>query len=115
MNVGGITRRYMIRTAGAAALGGMLPRSPVRAQAALRTLSPVAKFDPIDGGFISTFALAPDGKTLMVCRVDDVTVWDLAANKAVRSLPIVGVVGAEFVGDGTLAITFSPKQVLIWT
>jgi WD40 repeat protein len=51
----------------------------------------------------------------MVCRVDDVTVWDLAANKAVRSLPMEGVVGAAFVGDGTRAITFSPKQVLVWT
>jgi WD40 repeat protein len=112
---GGITRRYIIRTAGAAALGGTLPRSPVRAQPALPTLSPVAKFDPIDGGFINTFALAPNGKMLMVCRVDDVTVWDLAANKAVRSLPMEGVVGAEFVGDGTRAITFSTKQVLVWT
>jgi hypothetical protein len=62
---GGITRRHMMRAAGAAALGGTLLRSPVCAEAALTTLSPVAKFDPANGDFINAFAMAPDGKAIL--------------------------------------------------
>jgi WD40 repeat protein len=112
----GITRRHLMRTAGVAALGVTLPRSPVCAQTALTTLSPVARFDPADGYFVSALALAPDGKSMLtVCRGDDTTVWDLAPKKAVKTLPADGVVGAQFAGDGTRAITFTKKQVLVWT
>jgi WD40 repeat protein len=112
----GITRRHMMRAAGAAALGGTLLRSPVCAEAALTTLAPVAKFDPANGDFINAFALAPDGKSILTMSGgDDARVWDLVEKKTVKTFPTDGVVGVEFVGDSKRAITFSEKQVLIWT
>jgi WD40 repeat protein len=118
-HVGGetITRRELMRAAGAAALGATVLRSPAGAQAPVPTLSPVAKFEPAGGYFVNGgMTLAPDGKSMLtVCAGDDATVWDLAKTKPIATFPATDVLGAQFVGDGKRAITFDKKQVSLWT
>ena len=113
---GRITRRHMIRAAGAAALGGTLLRSPVCAEVALKTLSPVDTFDPAGRYVVKAIALAPDGKSMLTASHDSgATVWDLATKTPVKKLPTEDIQDAKFVGDGKRALTVSGKKVLIWT